>query len=141
MPSESTSCEWCYWLDFDRGANSACVHNIHKPEWRLPAANFVSRGRYADLKVPLPGGEAVFKHERFERQGEPLHLFFAVIQDYPTLGATSSQDWTASGRLQAAWAGRRSVRSEIIHMLVSHPYSQREARDAARGYLEKLLKN
>ncbi|MEI6349731.1 MAG: exosortase/archaeosortase family protein [Verrucomicrobiota bacterium] len=138
---DSQNAPWTfYWLDFDKGAQPACIYNIHKPEACLPAADFNLMATFPDLQVAFPGGAVTFKHEYFERHGEPLHLFFTVAEDIPLIGRTSLDDWTFGGRLRVARLGLRGTRSEIIHLLVAHPYRPLDARRIAADYFQKLLR-
>jgi exosortase/archaeosortase family protein len=130
---------WSFiWLNFEKGALSACVHNIHKPEACLPAADYVMMAQFADLPVEFPNSTMVFKHELFRRGNTPLHLFFAVLQEKAG-GKTIQTDWTFEGRLYAAWMGVRSRREEIIHLAVEHPYQVIDARRYATAYFKKIF--
>ena len=128
-----------FWLDFEKGALSACTHNVHRPDTCLPFQDFALARKYPDLRVDLGSTSVDFHHQLFQRRGQVLHLFFVTAQDLGALGQQTQTDWTLAGRLQAAVLGLRSQRSQMVHLLLEAPASPVEARRMAGEYLRQLL--
>jgi len=127
------------WMEFARGAQSACTHNVHRPEWCLPAQDFVLAKQFADLPVEAAGGAVLFHHQLYARHGALLNLFFTIAQDFPAAGARTWEDWTLAGRLRVAALGVRSQRLQMIHLTCAGALPALEARKLAAGYLGRVI--
>ncbi len=128
-----------FWLDFEKGALSACTHNIHRPETCLPAHDFALARNYPELVVDVGGVNVGFHHQLYQRRGQVLHLFFITAQDIGATGQQTETDWDMGGRIRAAVQGLRSQHSQMVHLLLDAPSSAEEARRLATEYLRKLL--
>ncbi len=128
-----------FWLDFEKGAHSACTHNVHRPDTCLPFQDFALARQYPDLRVDLGSTGVDFHHQLFRRGGQVLHLFSVTAQDVGAVGQQTLTDWTLAGRLRAAMLGLRSQRSQMVHLLLEAPTSPTEARRAATEYLRQVL--
>lgn len=129
-----------FWLDFQKGALSACTYNIHRPDICLPSQDFRLTGTYPDLPVDVSGTRVEFHHQLFQRSAKALHLFSVTAQDTGALGQQTLTDWTLAGRLRAALLGLRSQRSQIVHLVMSDGSAPvAEVRQRATGYLNQIL--
>jgi exosortase/archaeosortase family protein len=127
-----------FWLDFDAGEISACTHNVHRPEVCLPSHDCELLREFPDLQVNTGAATLLFHHQLYHRGAQPLHLFFATVEE--TGGAARTvADWSYAGRLSVAWRGIRGQRSEMIHLLAEAAAPPEEIRKAADAYFRKLL--
>lgn len=127
------------WMEFERGAQSACTHNVHRPEWCLPAQGCALLREFAPLRVEAVDRTIVLRHQLYAGRDRSFHLFFTTVQDIPTGGERTVEDWTLSGRLRVAWQGVRSQRSQMIHLSCSGQLSVASARQRARDYLGRII--
>jgi exosortase len=127
------------WLGFDKGAISACLHNIHRPEVCLSGADYALAARFPDLDLLIDGRKVVFQHQMFRRGEGLLHLFNALLIEGNASGSQCT-DWTWSGRLRAAWLGLRGQRASLVHLIVEHPYQAGVARGLAVQNLKLLMR-
>lgn len=137
---DKTGAGWrMFWLDFEKGALSACTHNVHRPDTCLPAQDFNLARQFPDLQVDLDGTSVAFHHQLFQSRGQVLHVFFVTAQDVGSIGQQTQTDWTMEGRLRAAALGLRSQRSQMVHLLLDAPRSPANARQMATEYIRQLL--
>ena len=79
---------------------------------------------------------------RFDAQGEPLHVFYCYWDgrsSYENTAAAEEEDWTARGRLRAAWKGRRDVGTQMLELAVYGYEDDAEANAALMRQLEKII--
>jgi exosortase len=127
-----------FWLDFGAGEISACTHNVHRPEICLPSHDSELVQEFPDLDVSTESGQLRFHHQLYHRGSRLMHLFYTTVEETRAEPRTI-RDWSYAGRLEVAWRGIRSQRSEMIHLLAETPSSPDEVRKAAEIYLGKLL--
>jgi hypothetical protein len=125
------------YLDFDKGALSACTHNVHRPEVCLSMADCALLSEAPPLRVSISGREATLAHKIFQRDNHPFHLFHGYLQNVPE--GDTQVNWTYEGRLRAARLGIRSHRAELVYLTVAAGYSPEQARQAATDFLSQLL--
>lgn len=123
-----------HWLP---GRTAALFVKNHRPDICLPASGLTmrheSRVRFLEMNgVPLP-----IRAYRFDDSGRPLHIFYCYWDGRST---GLSEDWTARGRLRAAWLGERERGARMLELAV-WGYEKDEAAEAAlRDELGKLVR-
>ncbi len=130
-----------YWMRFDGSTYSAFAHNIHQPETCLPSQNYTFVEAYKPVGREIDGEEYVWRHQYYEREGAPLHLFFNKTANGLSHVDGSSQDWSALGRLKQAWEGIRIRNAQVLHISAFSSASTEEVRHMAGQYLEQFVES
>lgn len=130
-----------FWLDFDKGALSACTHNYHRPDLCLPSNDYVLVRDLPDLTMEVNGAPLRLHHSIYQRAGKLMHLFHVTVRETESgRDERELRGWTVKGRLKAALDGARGRRSQILHLLLHGTRTPAEARQSAENHLGKLLR-
>jgi hypothetical protein len=92
--------------------------------------------------VPLNGVKLPIRSYRFDAGGRPLHVLYCSWDgrsSYVDDAAAVSEDWTARGRLHAAWQGKRELGTRMLELVVWGQDNDAEARAALERELGKIV--
>ena len=75
----------------------------------------------------------------FENNGRPLHVYYCYWDGTAEAGVLN-EDWTALGRLKAAWKGKRDVGTQMLEIVGWDYDNDEQAEDAAILQLSKIIR-
>lgn len=92
----------------------------HSPEICLPAIGRTFRKAWPDVDVVTEPASLDFRSYEFEQNGRPLFVFVTIQEDKRVAsGPTDTGEWNVSGRLRAAWEGKRNLGQRLLEIAVS----------------------
>ncbi len=125
-----------HWLP---GRTAALFVKNHRPDVCLPASGLTMQSESAVQFVRANGVTLPIRVYRFDDNGRPLHIFYCY---WDGRGATTTtEDWTAAGRLRAAWSGERERGARMFEVAVWGFTNDAEANAALQRELEKIVRN
>jgi hypothetical protein len=80
---------------------------------------------------------------RFDDGGRALYVFYCYWDNrtsYESIDAATSEDWSSTGRLRAAWMGRRERGSRMLELAVWGCETEAEAKQALQQQLEQIIR-
>jgi len=92
--------------------------------------------------VAVNGVNLPIRSYRFDDNGRPLHIFYCYWDgrsSYINDAAAASEDWTARGRLHAAWQGKRELGARMLELAVWGHGNDAEAQAALERELAKIV--
>ncbi|MEY2480294.1 MAG: hypothetical protein QOI04_1221 [Verrucomicrobiota bacterium] len=138
-PDHSWNMFFFRWLP---GRTAALFVKNHRPDICLPAAGLTMRDDKGISLITVKNIRLPIHAYRFDAQGEPLHVFYCYWDgrsSYGNAAAAQEEDWTATGRLRAAWKGRRDVGTQMLELAVWGYENDNEANAALLQQLEKII--
>jgi len=91
----------------------------HSPEICLPAVGRTFRATRPDLNVQAGPVSLDFRSYEFEQNGQPLFVFVCIQEDKRlAAGPADTGEWNLSGRLRAAWQGKRNLGQRLLEIAV-----------------------
>ena len=124
------------------GRTAALFVKNHRPEICLPASGLTMEEASGVHLVTLNGVKLPIRSYRFDDGGRPLHVFYCYWDgrsSYVDDAAAASEDWTARGRLHAAWQGKRELGTRMLELVVWGQDNDAEARAALERELGKIV--
>jgi exosortase len=124
------------------GRTAALFVKNHRPDICLPASGLTMEQESGVHLVTVNSVNLPIRSYRFDDNGHPLHIFYCYWDgrsSYVNDAAAASEDWTARGRLNAAWQGKRELGSRMLELAVWGHESDQEAQAALRLELEKIV--
>jgi exosortase len=92
----------------------------HSPEICLPAIGRTFRKAWPDVSVAAESAALDFRSYEFEQNGRPLFVFVCIQDDkLVASGSANTGEWNLSGRLRAAWEGKRNLGQRLLEIAVS----------------------
>jgi exosortase len=92
----------------------------HSPEICLPAIGRTFRKTWPNVNVVTGSAPLDFRSYEFEQNGRPLFVFVAIQEDKRMAsGPAETGEWNISGRLRAAWEGKRNLGQRLLEIAVS----------------------
>ena len=128
-----------HWLP---GRTAALFVKNHRPEICLPAIGLTMEEASGVHLVTVNGIQLPIRSYRFADGGRPLHIFYCYWDGrstYDNGAAAASEDWTAGGRLRAAWQGKRERGARMLELAVWGHENDAEARAALERELAKII--
>ncbi len=129
-----------HWLP---GRTAALFVKNHRPDICLPASGLsLVRDNGIDL-IKANGINFPIRSYRFDDHGVPLHVFYCYWDArsiYESVGAATEEDWTAAGRIRAAFRGQREVGAQMLEIVAWGYEQDEEANTALRVELEHVTK-
>jgi exosortase len=125
------------------GRTAALFVKNHRPDICLPATGLTMEEQSGVHLVTVNGVNLPIRSYRFNAHGRPLHIFYCYWDgrsSYVNDAAAAAEDWTARGRLEAAWRGKREVGSRMLELAVWGHQDDQEAQAALRRELEKIVR-
>ncbi len=128
-----------HWLP---GRTAALFVKNHRPDICLPASGLTMEHQ-SDLQVVTVNGVNLpIRSYRFDDRGRPLHIFYCYWDGRSTYidGASAGEDWSARGRLNAAWQGKRELGTRMLELAVWGYENEAEADTALQRELSKIVR-
>jgi exosortase len=128
-----------HWLP---GRTAALFVKNHRPDICLPASGLTMQKESGVHFVTLHGISLPIRAYRFDDHGWPLHIFYCYWDgrsSYENDTAAAAEDWTARGRIRAAWQGKRERGAQMFELAVWGHENDAEAKAALRRELEKIV--
>src|SRR5206468_2194639 len=107
-----------HWLP---GRTAALFVKNHRPDICLPASGLTMTQESGVHLVPVHGVPLPIRNYRFTDRGYPLHIFYCYWDGRSSCAnnaAAVAEDWTARGRVRAAWAGKRELGARMFELAV-----------------------
>ena len=76
--------------------------------------------------------------------GAPPHIYYCywdARSSSPSEASATAEDWTARGRLQAAWRGQRELGARMFELAVWGHEDDAQAKAALQRELEKIVRS
>jgi len=125
------------------GRTAALFVKNHRPDICLPASGLTMEQRSGVHLVTVNGVKLPIRSYRFDDNGRPLHIFYCYWDgrsSYVNDAAAASEDWTARGRLHAAWQGKRELGARMFELAVWGNANDAEAQAALERELSQIVK-
>ncbi|MEO8440064.1 MAG: exosortase/archaeosortase family protein, partial [Spartobacteria bacterium] len=103
------------------GRTAALFVKNHRPDICLPASGLTMEREDGVHLVTVNGVNLPIRSYRFDDNGRPLHVFYCYWDgrsSYVDDATAASEDWTARGRLRAAWQGKREIGARMLELAV-----------------------
>ena len=130
-----------YFFRWLPGRTAGLFVKNHRPDICLPASGMKQRGTMQSRlltvnDVPLPIRSYVF-----ETSGRLLHVFYCYWDGTPVEpGVADHENWTALGRLDAVWKGKRDVGTQMLEIVGWGYDDDEKAEQAALEQLGKIVR-
>jgi exosortase len=124
------------------GRTAALFVKNHRPDICLPASGLTMKQQSGVHLVAVNGVNLPIRSYRFDDNGRPLHIFYCYWDgrsSYVNDAAAASEDWTAHGRLHAAWQGKRELGARMLELAVWGHENDAEAQAALERELAKIV--
>ena len=129
-----------HWLP---GRTAALFVKNHRPDICLPASGLTMEQQSGVHLVTVNGAKLPIRSYRFDDNGRPLHIFYCYWDgrsSYIDDAAAASEDWTARGRLRAAWQGKRELGARMLELAVWGHENDADAQAALERELAKIVR-
>ncbi len=129
-----------HWLP---GRTAALFVKNHRPDICLPASGLTMVQESGVHLVTVNGVTLPIRSYRFDDNGRPLHILYCYWDgrsSYIDNSAAAPEDWTARGRLHAAWQGKRELGARMFELAVWDHENDAEAQAALTGELGKIIR-
>ena len=129
-----------HWLP---GRTAALFVKNHRPDICLPASGLTMVQESGVHFLTINGLHLPIRSYRFDDNGRPLHIFYCYWDgrsSYVDDAAAAAEDWTARGRLHAAWQGKRELGARMFELAVWGHDNDAEARAALERELGEIIK-
>ncbi len=124
------------------GRTAALFVKNHRPDICLPASGLTMEQQSDVHLVDVNGVRLPIRSYRFGDNGRPLHVFYCYWDgrsSYVNDAAAASEDWTARGRLHAAWQGKRELGARMLELAVWGHEDDAESQAALERELAKIV--
>ncbi len=131
-----------YFFRWLPGRTAAHFVKVHRPDICLPASGLTMNRDHGIRLLPVNGIDLPVRSYRFDDHGEPLHVFYCywdARSSYENTQASVEEDWTALGRLRAAWQGRREIGAQMLEVVVWGYENDADADEALRHRLAQII--
>ena len=132
-----------YYFRWLPGRTAARFVKIHRPDVCLPASGMTMTRDNGIRLLTVHGIPLPIRSYRFENGGVPLHVFYCywdARSSYESEAAANEEDWTARGRLRAAWRGRREAGAQMLEVVVWNYDNDADAAAALQRQLEEIVR-
>ena len=124
------------------GRTAALFVKNHRPDICLPASGLTMEQQSGIHLVTVNGVRLPIRSYRFVANGRPLHVFYCYWDgrsSYVDDATAAFEDWTAGGRLRAAWQGKRELGARMLELAVWGHENDAEAEGALERELGKIV--
>jgi exosortase len=131
-----------YFFRWSPGQTAGLSIKIHRPEICLPATGMTLTSDDGGRLLAINGVDLYAHSYRFNDRGESLHVLYCYGDVRSPEGRAFSaeqEDWTARGRLRAAFKGRPEI-GTVLELAVWGYRDDAEAYDAMQRELRKLVR-
>ena len=130
-----------YFFRWSPGRTAGLSVKIHRPEICLPATGMTLKDDDGGRLLRVNGVDLYVHSYRFDDRGEPLHVFYCYgdvrSSDGKHFGA-EQEDWSALGRLRAAFKGRPEI-GAVLELAAWGEHNDAEAYNAMERELQQLV--
>ncbi|HXA09069.1 MAG TPA: exosortase/archaeosortase family protein [Chthoniobacterales bacterium] len=129
-----------HWLP---GRTAALFLKNHRPDICLPASGLTMVRETGIHLLTINGINLPIRSYRFDDNGQPLHIFYCYWNgrsSYVSDASATTEDWTARGRLHAAWQGKRELGARMFELAVWGHENDAQATAALQRELEKIVR-
>ena len=131
-----------YFFRWLPGRTAALFVKIHRPDICLPASGLTMSRDDGIRLITINGVNLPVRSYRFDDHGMPLHVFYCywdARSTYDNVKTAVEEDWTARGRLRAAFLGRREIGAQMLEIVVWGYEEDGEANLALRRQLAQII--
>jgi exosortase/archaeosortase family protein len=122
---------WSFFASWKPQRASLQLVRSHSPEICLPAVGRMFRGARTGVDVEAGSIPLNFRSYEFEQNGRPLFVFVCIQDDKWTgTGVLDPEELNLSGRLRAAWQGKRNLGQRLLEIAVLGYDDFTQAREA-----------
>jgi exosortase len=124
------------------GHTAALFVKNHRPDICLPASGLTMREQAPLRVLSIKGIQLPFRSYRFEGHGQYLDVFYCywdARSSYSDDATALKEDWSARGRLETAWHGRRETGARMVQVGVWGYDDPAEANAALTRKLDDLI--
>jgi hypothetical protein len=132
-----------YFFRWFPGRTAALFIKIHRPDICLPASGLTMSRDDGIRLITINGVNLPIRSYRFDDHGMPLHVFYCywdARSSYENVKTATEEDWTARGRLRAAFRGRREIGAQMLELVVWGYEEDGEAKEALQRQLVETIK-
>lgn len=125
------------------GRTAALFVKNHRPDICLPASGLTMEREDEIRLVRLNGVTLPIRSYRFDDRGRPVHIFYCYSDgrtSYANDAEAAAEDWTARGRLRAAWEGKRERGARMLELAVWNYENDAEANAALERELSTIIR-
>jgi exosortase len=110
---------WSFFAEWKPQRAALQLVRSHSPEICLPAIGRNFRAARPDVQVRTGAISLDFRSYEFEQNGRPLFVFVCVQEDKRVAGGPADTgEWNLSGRLRAAFDGKRNLGQRLLEVAV-----------------------
>ena len=132
---------WTFFAQWKPERAALQLVRSHSPEICLPAVGRTFRRPQPDVNVNAGSVSLDFRSYEFEQNGRPLFVFVCIQEDKRIAsGPADSGEWNVSGRLRAAWGGKRNLGQRLIEIAVAGLDDFAPAREALARTVQEILR-
>ena len=123
------------------GRSSVQLATMHRPEVCLPAIGYKLLDTIDSVSIPVSAINIPFSGSLFECDGNRVFVYRCLWEDFPVVGLARNQnfDMSISGRLLAAWHGRRNLGQRLLQIAIMGPSNEDEARAQLQQKLVDMI--
>ena len=130
-----------YFFRWLPGRTAGLFIKNHRPDICLPASGMVQRGSAQDAVVLIKNIALPMRGYEFENKGQLLHVYYCYWDGTsPERGSNTQENWTASGRMRAVFAGKRDVGTQMLEIIVAGYVDAAAAGEAVRAQLNEIIR-
>ncbi|MFN2475074.1 MAG: exosortase/archaeosortase family protein [Chthoniobacterales bacterium] len=129
-----------YFFKWLPGRTAGLFIKNHRPDICLPASGMKLRGGVHQKVISVNGVGLPIRSYVFEKGSTLLHVYYCYWDgSAPEVKAQDQENWTASGRLDAVWRGKRDVGTQMLELVVVGYDSEEQAEIAVREQLAQIV--
>ncbi len=125
------------------GRTAALFVKNHRPDICLPASGMTMEEDGGIKFLTINSVRMPVHSYRFSARGIPLHIFYCYWDSrssYQDATTSAEEDWTARGRLRAAWHGKREIGTQMLELAVWGFQDDAEAHRALLAQMTKVVR-
>jgi exosortase len=133
-----------YFFRWLPGRTAARFVKIHRPDICLPASGRTMERDNGLRTLPINGVNLPVRSYRFTDRGTSLHVFYCywdARSSYDNAASAAMEDWSARGRLRAAWQGRREIGAQMLELVVWGYDDDAQASEVLERELNRLIRS
>jgi exosortase len=133
---------WGFFARWKAGRTALQLVRSHTPDICLPAVGRTFERELTPMRLDSASVSLPFRVYQFEQQGKPLFVFVGIQEDKFAPGAESGApiEWSARGRILAAWLGRRNLGQRLLELAVIDALDFPHARSAAADVVRAIVR-
>ncbi|HZJ38700.1 MAG TPA: exosortase/archaeosortase family protein [Chthoniobacterales bacterium] len=128
-----------YFFRWLPGRTAGLFVKNHRPDICLPASGMKQQGAAQNKFLTVNNVRLPIRSYVFENNGRPLHVYYCYWDGTAEAGVLN-EDWTPSGRLKAAWKGKRDVGTQMLEIVGWDYDDDEKAENAALLQLSKIIR-